>query len=194
MTRRGTQFTALAVAALLLPGCAKNPFSLRDARDPIVDEGTYVTPVDPLIALDNLRFAVIEQNIGHYVQVFSDSMVYAFDFLLSDRPDSLSGWGYAEETRIARNLFSAAGNISLVWNPTPGRTDQLSDSSAVLYRSYTIDAVVMDADTLASLSCAGDLIVRVTRNSLDLWWVQEWEDFHQSAQRLSWADLKSRFR
>lgn len=187
----------LMIAAALagaLCGCAKNPFSLRDARDPIVGEGTYVTPVDPGIALDNLRFAVIERNIGHYLQVFSDSLSYTFDFLISDRPDSARGWGFSEETRIARNLFGSAGNISLLWSLTPGRIDLHSDSTAVFYRTYTLDAVVMDADTLATLECTGDLILYLERNSLDLWWVQRWEDYHASAVQLSWADLKSRFR
>jgi len=194
MIKRVHHRAALAAIVLCLTGCAKNPFGLRDAQDPVQDEGTYVTPIDPVIALDNLRFAMIEQNIGHYVQVFSDSLSYRFDYLLADRPDTLSGWGYAEETRIARNLFSAAGDISLVWMTTPGRSDQLSDSTAVFYRTYTLDAVVMDADSLATLSCGGDVIFYLERNSIDLWWVQSWEDFHESAQRLSWADLKSRFR
>jgi len=178
---------------LLLLGCAKDPFSVRGAEKPKDEGGTYVTPVDPLIVADNLRFAMIERNIGHYVQIYADSMSYIFDFLLVDRPDPVSGWGATEESRIARNLFETADSITLTWTQTTDRVDRFEDSTAVLYRTYTLTTFTPDADSLASEEFSGEMILHLARNSLDLWWIVRWEDVHANASQLSWADLKSRY-
>ena len=82
MTEYRHTFVFTLLIAVLMTGCAKDPFSLRGAENPIDEGGTYITPVDPLIAAENLRFAMVERNIGHYVQTYADSLVYLFDFLL----------------------------------------------------------------------------------------------------------------
>ena len=192
---RGKLYTLYLVVLLVsLPvGCAKDPFSLRDAENPKDEGGTYITPVDPMIAAENLRFAVVERNIGHYVQTYADSLVYLFDFLLVDRPDPVHGWGASEESRIARNVFDAADSVSLVWSQTPERTDRFDDSTAVLYRTYSLATFTVVTDTLATEEFAGELILYLARNSLDLWWIVRWEDVHLDADQQSWSDLKSRY-
>lgn len=183
---------ALLIAIVLI-GCAKDPFSVRGAQNPKDMGGTYVTPVDPLIVADNLRFAMAERNIGHYVQTYADSLVYLFDFLLVDRPDPLSGWGATEESRIAQNLFETADSVTLSLSQTTDRIDRFDDSAAVLYRTYTLTTFTRDADSLKSEEFAGELVLHLARNSLDLWWIVRWEDVHKSANQLSWSDLKSRY-
>jgi hypothetical protein len=178
---------------VLFTGCAKDPFSLRGAEDPKDEGGTYHTPVDPLIAADNLRFAMAERNIGHYVQTYADSLVCLFDFLLVDRPGQVSGWGATEESRLARNLFDATDSIALSWSQTPGRVDRFDDTTAVLYRTYTLIVLTPHADTLAAEEFTGEMVLRLGRNSLDLWWIIRWEDVHLGAQQQTWSDLKSRY-
>jgi hypothetical protein len=181
------------VCAILTTGCAKDPFSLRGAEDPKEQGGTYHTPVDPLIAADNLRFAMAERNIGHYVQTYADSLVCLFDFLLVARPDQVSGWGAAEESRIAGNLFDATDSIMFSWSPTAGRVDRFDDATAILYRTYTLSVFTRVGDTLAAEEFAGETVLHLGRNSLDLWWIFRWEDVHSSALQQSWSDLKSRY-
>ncbi len=187
------KFVFTLLIAVLMAGCAKDPFSLRGAEDPKDEGGTYVTPVDPLIAADNLRFAMVERNIGHYVQTYADSLVYIFDFLLVDRPDPLSGWSATEESRIARNLFDAADSVTLTWSQTTDRVDRFDDSTTVLYRTYILTTFTPEADSLTAEEFAGEIILHLARNSLDLWWIVRWEDVHMGADRLSWSDLKSRY-
>jgi len=177
----------------VLGGCAKDPFSLRGAENPKDEGGTYITPVDPLIAADNLRFAMVEQNIGHYVLTCADSLVVQFDFLLVDRPDPVHGWGAPEESRIARNLFDAADSITLAWSQTPERIDRFDDSTAVLYRTYSLTTYTTVAGASAAEEFAGQLVLLLARNSLDLWWIVRWEDIHLGADQQSWSDLKSRY-
>jgi len=166
---------------------------VRGAENPKDEGGTYVTPVDALIALDNLRYAMIERNIGHYVQTYADSLAYVFDFLLVDRPDPVSGWGAPEESRIAQNLFDAADSIALSWTQTTDRVDRFEDSTAILYRTYTLTTFTPDADTLVAEQFTGEMILHLARNTLDLWWIGRWEDVHSNSEQLSWADLKSRY-
>ncbi len=185
---------AILGALVLLTGCAKDPFSTREAEEPVGGKGTYVTPIDPLIGLENLRFAMIEQNFGHYRQTYSESLSFTFDFLLVDRPDSISGWDAAEEGRIAGNLLADADSIGLVWDLTDGRTDRFDDSTAFLYRTYDIAVVRDSADTVVTQTYQGEFIIRMERDALDLWSIVGWEDLHRSATQPSWADLKSRYR
>lgn len=185
---------AVLCALVLLTGCAKDPFSTREAEEPIGGKGTYITPVDPLIGLENLRFAMIEQNLGHYRQTYSESLLFTFDFLLVGRPDSISGWDAAEEGRIAGNLLADADSIGLVWELTDGQSDRFDDSTAFLYRTYDIAVVRDSVDTVVTRTYQGELIIRMERDALDLWSIVGWEDLHRSATQPSWADLKSRYR
>ncbi len=192
MKTRTTLITILIVA-LLVAGCSKNPFSLRDPEDPLVEEGTYVTPVDPNIALENLRFAMVERNLGHYVQVFSDSLEFTFDYLLTDQPGEQRGWRMNEDARIASRMFDGIDTIQLIWSLTPGRADQFDDSTAVMYRTYTL--TIASAEAVGGTEAfEGEMIVRLERNTLELWWIVRWEDSHLTADSPSWADLKSRYR
>lgn len=185
-----TTVIAAFILTLLLPGCTKSPFSLRDAEDPIVEEGTYITPVDPDIALENLRYAMIERNLGNYKETFSDSFVFAYDYLLQGQPGDDRQWDLAEDLRIAASVFDGVDTVRLRWSLTPGRTDQTEDSTAVLYRTYTLTTITPDT---AKEEFTGEMIVYLARNTLDLWWIVRWEDSHLTAESPSWADLKSRY-
>ncbi len=193
MSRRYLRFGFLFLFTIVMMGCAKDPFSVRGAQKPKDEGGTYVTPVDPLIVADNLRSAMVERNIGHYVQTYADSLVYLFDFLLVDRPDPLSGWGATEESRIAQNLFETADSVALTWTQTTDRVDRFEDSTAVLYRTYTLTTFAPVGDAQAAEEFTGELVLHLARNALDLWWIVRWEDVHTSADQLSWSDLKSRY-
>lgn len=193
MTRYRPIILLVVIGALIL-GCAKNPFSVRAGEDPIDEEGTFITPVDPLIAIENLRFAMIERNLGHYLQTHADTLRFTFDFLLVSRPDSVSSWDGSEEDRIMGNMFSTVDSIALDWRVTPGRVDRFEDSTATLYRSYDIDVVTHDVDSTATRHYAGEMVVSMGRNALDLWWIVRWEDLHVGADIESWADLKSSYR
>lgn len=182
------------VALCVMAGCAKDPFSTRQAEDPVGEKGTYITPIDPLIGLENLRYAMIEQNIGHYRQTYSETLAFTFDFLLVDRPDSASGWDAIEENRIAGNLLADADSIALVWDLTEGRSDRFDDSTAFLYRTYDIAVVRDSGGTAVTNVYQGEFIVRMARDALDLWSIVAWEDLHLSATQPSWADLKSSYR
>ncbi|GAB4314282.1 MAG: hypothetical protein Kow0074_01180 [Candidatus Zixiibacteriota bacterium] len=181
-------------ALCVVAGCAKDPFSTRQPEDPVGAKGTYITPIDPLIGLENLRYAMIEQNIGHYRQTYSESLVFTFDFLLVDRPDSASGWDSIEEDRIVGNLLADADSIALVWDLTEGRSDRFDDSTAYLYRTYDITVDRDSAGVVVSRAYQGEFIIRMARNALDLWSIVAWEDLHLSATQPSWADLKSSYR
>ena len=192
--KRFRSILTLLVLATLLTGCAKDPFSVREGEKPLDDEGTFITPVDPLIAIENLRYAMIERNLGHYYQTHPDTLRFTFDFLLVSRPDSVSSWDGREEDRIVGNLFSTADSIALDWRVTPGRVDRFEDSTATLYRSYEIDVVAPDADSTITRHYEGEMVVGMARNALDLWWIVHWEDLHVGAEIESWADLKSSYR
>ena len=181
--------------ALICSGCAKDPFSTRRPQEPLGSGGTYLTPVDPQIAVDtNLYHALIEKNAGHYLQTLADSVLYVFDYVLEGPPDSAHSWGIGEESRIVGNMFSCVSSIDASWEPTIGRVDRFEDSTAILYRTYQISVTITKSDSTTSFQYRGEMTVHLRRNALDLWLIVLWEDLHSSAAMASWADLKSRFR
>ncbi len=195
MTRLVRTMSLSVCLVLLLNGCAKDPFSTRRPDKPLGNGGTYLTPVDPPIAVDtNLYHAMIERNAGHYLQTMADSVVYVFDYVLEGPPDSAHSWGIGEESRIAGNMFSGVSSIDAFWEPVTGRVDRFEDTTAILYRTYRISVMMAKSDSALSLSYRGEMAVTLRRNALDLWLIVRWEDLHTSAGSPSWADLKSRFR
>jgi hypothetical protein len=192
--KTNTTIGLLLCALLILAGCAKNPFSTRTPESPAGGKGTYITPIDPLIGLENLRFAMIEQNVGHYLQTYSSSLSFTFDFLLADRPDSVRRWDAVEETRIAGNLLADLDSIALVWELTPGRSDQFDDSTASLFRTYDLNVSADSSGITVLREYRGELVIRMERDALDLWSIVLWEDRHVAPAQPSWADLKSSYR
>jgi hypothetical protein len=189
--------TVMVLCASLISGiagCAKDPFSLRDPEPPSGEGGTYDTPVDPLLVASNLRFAMIEQNSANYDRTYAEMMEFSFDFLLVDRPGIGNTWGSADESRIVRNLFDGADSVAVTWTETAGQPDQFpDDSTAVLYRTYTIAVVTTDDGEAVTNTYEGDLVFHMARNTLDLWWIVRWEDRHLGEDQPAWCDLKSRY-
>jgi len=176
---------------LMIGGCAKDPFSTRNSEPPQAIGGTYTDPVSPDIAIENLFYACNERNIGNFSRTLGDPYVFAFDFLESGTPGELTQWPAAEEIQVNEKMFRALGKLELNWSAS--QVDLEDDTSAVIYRNYTIVAVAA-ADPPDTTNYAGEAILYLRVNESSRWLIERWEDRHLAGQPRSWADLKARYR
>ena len=181
----------VALLALVVASCSKNPFSTRTSEDPQSTGGTYTDPVSAGIAVENLFNAYNEQNIGNVTRCLSDSFVFTFDFLNIDQPGEVSEWTEVEESRITDNIFHVMAEIFLTW--LPSQTDLEGDTTAVYHRNYEITAITAESPAETTFY-AGETILYLSETESARWVIDRWQDRHLAGRPYSWADLKSRYR
>lgn len=179
------------IAALLLGGCGKNPFSTRASEDPRSTGGTYTDPISADIALENLLYAYNERNLGNLTRGLADEFIFACDFLNIDQPGGTTTWEETEEARIADNLFRAVDTLILNWSVS--QTDLEDDSSATYYRTYELTVITTDS-TVDTTVYSGESVFYLHVTESARWEIRRWDDRHRTGIQYSWADLKSRYR
>ncbi len=187
------------VVILLFLACA-SPFDSRDSEPPITDRGTFIQPVSPQIVLFNLENSYKELIITNFMQSLDSSFLFIFDFVTGIPPEGDSGWTYSEELRLTELIFNnfqadTAAEIILSMSPLENQADQSYDTTAVLYRSYSLQAVKMANDgQIDTVEYLGTSIFTMVENDQGLWSLLRWEDQHQSTNIPSWADFKNGYR
>ena len=130
----------------------------------------------------------------------SQTIFFKYDFVIRQIDEHDSGWHYSEELRLIESSFNSfladsAARFSLSLSPLTGQQDQAFDTTAILYRSYTlthiIDITDYSADTTEYL---GTSIFTMIENQQGLWSIIRWEDQHQHTNIPSWADYKNGYR
>lgn len=179
------------ILLLIISGCGKDPFSTRSSEDPRSTGGTYTDPVSADIAVENLFFAYNERNLGNFTRGLAAEFVFTFDFLNIEQPSGVTQWEETEESRVADNIFRAVDTLILNWSVS--QTDIEDDSSAIFYRTYEITTITA-TDPPETTLYAGESVFYLNVTEAARWEINRWEDRHGTAERFSWADLKSRYR
>lgn len=187
------------VFILLFLACA-SPFDSRDSEPPITDRGTFIQPVSPQIVLFNLENSYKELIITNFMQSLDSNFLFIFDFVTGIPPEGDSGWTYSEELRLTELIFNnfqadTAAEIILSLSPLENQADQSYDTTAILYRSYSLQAVkTANESQIDTVEYLGTSIFTMVENDQGLWSILRWEDQHQSTNIPSWADFKNGYR
>ena len=75
----GKFLASLFLIAVMAVSCA-DPFSSRTSEPPVAEQGTYVQPVTPQIALFNLENAYKEQIISNFLLCLDSGFFFKYDF------------------------------------------------------------------------------------------------------------------
>jgi hypothetical protein len=191
--------TALVAVAF---SCVKNPFSTRDTEPPQGQIGTWETPQSPDVVIRNLLFAYNEMVIINYERCFSDSFAFSapedsIDAANGGRPDLFSDWGKAIEVGTATNIFatfSGADSLSLFLNFAPSSPDLIEDSTAILYRNYTLRILSGHGGSVDTLIAGGTATFHLMQEQLNWWTIRWWEDKPIQAGIYDWGDFKAEYR
>lgn len=203
---RGRNIAAIGLMALtFLSGCAKNPFSTRDSEQPYGAAGTWETPQSPDVTLNNLLYAYNEMvAISNYELCFSDSFSFSspedsIDAVNNGRGDLFANWDKSVEIQTALNIFatfSGADTLGLFLTMAPASqyTDIVEDTTAVMYRSYTLTLITthpLSADTTVAEWLA---TFHLRQEQLNWWTITWWGDIPALPGQTDWGDIKAEYR
>ena len=181
--------------------CAKNPLSTRDTEDPYGSAGTWETPQSPGVAVQNLLDAYNEMVISNYELCFSDSFLFSspedsIDAVNDGRGYLFADWDKQVEVGVANNIFStysATDTLNLLLDLTvaEGYIDIIGDTTAVLFRSYSLVLLTSTADTTIAEGLA---TFHLCQEQLNWWTVYLWEDIPAVSGETDWGDIKGEYR
>ncbi len=181
--------------------CAKNPFSTRGTDDPYGSAGTWETPQSPGVAVQNLLFAYNEMVISNYELCFSDSFLFSspedsIDAVNDGRSDLFADWDKRVEVGVTNNIFSTYSstdtlNLFLSLTAAEDYIDIIGDTTAVLFRSYSLVTLTSTPDTAIAEGLA---TFHLCQEQLNWWTIYLWEDIPAVSGETDWGDIKAEYR
>lgn len=192
-----------ASVLILFAGCFKNPVSTRGTENPYGSSGTWETPQSPEVTISNLHYAYNEMIVANYQLCFSELFRYSspedsIDAVNNGLPDLFAGWNTSVEVSVTTNIFTTFSNsssLNLILNLSPAEnyTDQVEDSTAVLYRRYELIISTTNEDTTFSESYSGVSVFHLSEEQLNWWTINLWEDIPDPDVN-DWGDFKAQYR
>ena len=189
---------------MVFSGCAKNPFSSRDSDPPLGAGGTWETPQTPEVALRNLLYSYNEKNISNYELCLADSFVFSapedsIDAVNNGRGDLFADWGRMVDIAATTNIFHSfsdtdSANIFLTLARSSQYADDTGDSTATLYRDYTILIIKIRANISDTLVAKGLATYHMSQEQLNWWTIRWWEDIPDTTGHYDWGDFKAEYR
>jgi hypothetical protein len=204
--RHGFVFISILGLILILSfsGC-KNPFRTRNSPPPIISEGTWETPSQPEIVIQNLLYAYNERIIGNFIQCLADSFMFSapedsIDAVNHGRTDLFAGWNRSVELSVTTRIFDISrqypDSISYVlsFDLTPPVPDDIGDSLATLSREYELLTISGKSSPPESTLAKGIATFWMRETSLNWWSIYLWKDIALVANTPDWADFKAQYR
>jgi hypothetical protein len=202
------RYVFIGVLILVLIACifgCKNPFRTRKSPPPIVSEGTWETPSQPEIVIQNLLYAYNEKIIGNFVQCLADSFRFSapedsIDAVNQGRTDLYAGWNLSVELSVTTRIFDISrqypDSISYVlsFKLTPPVPDDIGDSLATLSREYELLTISGKSAPPESTLAKGIATFWMRETSLNWWSIYLWKDIAAVANTPDWADFKAQYR
>jgi hypothetical protein len=183
-----------------LPGC-KNPFKTRKSPQPIVWEGTWDTPSDPKIVIQNLLYAYNEKIIGNFILCLCDSFRFSapedsIKAVQDNREELFANWDRSTEINVTNSIFTTfrqnVDSISYVlsFDPSPPVPDDVSDTVAVLSRDYLF---IFNFKSAPPETATGTATFHM-RQTWNWWSIYFWSDIPDVSGGDDWGDFKAEFR
>ena len=193
-----------ATAVLILVACAKNPFSTRDTENPYGSAGTWDTPQSPDVTLRNLLYAYNELIISNYQLCFSDSFSFSspedsIDAENDGRGHQFTDWSKVVEINTTADIFSSVSvddslDMYLSLAPTGEYPDLVEDTTAVMYRSYSLILIKSTQAGEDTTMAEGLATFHLRQEFLNWWTITWWGDVPAVSGQTDWGDIKAEYR
>ena len=178
-TRINTLIVSAVVTAVIVSGCW-NPFSPSTDPDPPTVQ--YHVPVDSAYkALENLQYAYVSRDIGHYLDCFRDD----FEFHLQEIDwDDYDGdgvideyWGLDMEEEFHINMFNSTNvtTIDLTLSGTQESPWTGDSTGQALQLSRTFDLKVFAEPQ--GFMASGTALFICREDSTGEWYIWQWWDY-----------------
>ena len=184
-------------------GC-KNPFKTRNSPPPEFREGTWETPAEPKIVLQNLLHAYNEKVIGNFIQCLCDSFAFSaredsIDAVDRGLPELFASWDKSVEISVTTSIFNTSRQnpdsfdyvVSFLSTHPP---DEVDDTLAVLSRVYELFISYSKATPPETTFAKGTATFYMRQTSFSWWSIYFWSDIPAETEEDDWADFKAKFR
>ena len=183
---------------LMLLGCT-NPFKTREPEEPEVGRSTWIPPRRPEMVLENLRNAILEQNVENYLRCLSDTSNQArrFQFLAdplvaSENPGTFETWSKDDERAYFSQIRALTPQDSLHFLAlVPVQTTQFADS-ALFVQDYTLTVRHTQQEQGVPGQVSGQARFWIGVNDFGDWAIYRWADRALGVQP-TWSVLKAIF-
>lgn len=183
----------------------KNPFKTRSSPPPVISEGTWETPSEPKVVIQNLLYAYNEKIIVNFTQCLSDSFRFSapedsIDAANQGRADLYAQWDRSAEVSVTTNIFNTIRqnpeslNYELSFRSTPPVPDDIGDTMAVVTRDYELVVYDLKAAPPETTIALGTATFYMKGTPLTWWSIYFWSDFPAEVGKDDWADFKAKFR
>ncbi len=196
-------FSFLLLGCFCISGC-KNPFKTRHSPPPVISEGTWETPAQPKIVIQNLFYAYNEKIIGNFIQCLCDSFRFSapedsIDAVNKGLPELFAGWDRSAEISVTTSIFNTTRQnpdsfdyvVSFLSTHPP---DEVGDTLAVLSRNYELFIYDLKATSPETTLAKGTATFCMRQTSLNWWSIYFWSDIPAETGKDDWADFKAQFR
>lgn len=193
----------LLLGYFCISGC-KNPFKTRNSPQPKGREGTWETPAEPKIVIQNLFYAYNEKIIGNFIQCLCDSFRFSapedsIDAVSDGWYELFARWDRSVEISVTTSIFNTARQnpdafgyvVSFLSTHPP---DEVYDTLAVLSRDYELLIFDLKATPPETTLAKGTATFHMRQTSFSWWSIYFWSDIPAEADKDDWADFKAGFR
>ncbi len=176
-----------------------NPFSTREPEQPDAGGVQFIPPRTPEVVLQNLKNAVLEQNIENYLRNLSDPARNPRDFafipdqsVATENPGVFDTWARENERFYFSQLRAFVPNDSLRLLTFRNVQTTISADSAVFIENYTLRVHHTRQSQEIPALFAGQARFFMNTDNIGDWSIHRWEDLPSDSGQ-SWSRLKAFF-
>ncbi len=184
--------------ALLMLQCT-NPFETRAPAAPDAGRLSWIPPRRPEIVLENLRNAILEQNVENYLRCLSDTsrqpkrfQFIADPLVASENPGIFENWTRDNERAYFSQIRALVPQDSLHFlTLVPVQTTQFADS-ALFVQNYTLTLRHTQQAQGVPGVVSGQARFWMGVDEFGDWAIYRWED-RALGNQSTWSVLKAIF-
>lgn len=202
---RGFLLLCISLPVILTFWGCKNPFSTRESPEPKGQRGTWDTPVEPKVVIQNLLFAYNEKIIENFNTCICDTFAFSApeDSIAAvnrNQPELFARWDATAEKMVTANLLdffrenSDSMDYFLFFDFDTYREDKESDTLAIVTLNYRVTIHQFKAEDGEPIEARGVATFYLRETTLNWWSIFFWLDLPDTPGGYDWAAFKAQFR
>lgn len=184
---------------LVLTSACTNPFTTREPEPPETGGIPFLPPRTPEVVLQNMRNAILEQNVENYIRCLSDAARVARGFVFlpepgvaNENPGVFDNWSRESERNyfVQQRAFLPADSLRNLSLQTV-QSSQFADS-AQFVENYTLTLRHTQRDRGVPVIVGGQATFWLGVDDFGDWAIYRWED-RSNSDLPTWSVLKAAY-
>ncbi len=173
-------------------------FQTRDVEIPEDNRSHFYPPLIDTIVIENLKYAIKEQNVENYIRCFADSNLFGEKFIFIptigaqiNYQNIFSNWNLNDERMYFENICESSEKDSSILSLVEMQKNIFVDSTKFFFQ-YEVN--FKHNKNFPKFVNGGLEFVLKKNTTSGLWNIVRWTDFaNQNTLIYSWSDWKANF-